>query len=280
MSRVYFHTQSDTAELRGSERAWAGGVVETIAVGLIEPKWKEQEDFLLTLIKPDHYLHTMPREGFPDAMRWQRSFDVAWRNAMGDDFLTWRGEPLPAWDISLNTALVVGNDQVKFLARMHAQCEIHGWVDGPDRGWLADLMQQGRDTGLYRPEQGWEDVIALLRRRDDEPVVMSYSVCDQFPNPYASDWMPAWPDGKPQKWDALSEAEQEERSAREEAWYDLPDAEKWERGLRWLRTQPGLGALRPDDWQTFRFGRGITVFDLLAPDHAERLDQALGLVTA
>ena len=35
---------------------------------------------------------------------------------------------------------------------------------------------------------GWENVAALLRNRDDAPVVCSYSVTDSFPNPTIARW--------------------------------------------------------------------------------------------
>lgn len=272
MSRVYFHTPSGDAELLGSERAWASSIVENLSTGIVTPHFGEQRDRMLELIPQDHYLRAVP----VDNPGWERSFQTAWRVELD---LEWRGQKLDAWTFSLNTALTLGNDQVRFLARLHAQCEIHGWVAGPHRRWLADIIDRGRELGLYRSGVGWEAVATLLRERDDEPVVMSYSVTEQFPNAYASDWMPAWPAGKPERWDALSEEEQDERSARSEAWYDLSDKQQWEHGLRWLRIQPGMKAMRPADWDEFRFGHGLSAFDLIAPDRDERLDRALGLVS-
>ncbi|MGK3995050.1 hypothetical protein [Sorangium sp. So ce1024] len=117
-----------------------------------------------------------------------------------------------AWEVLLNTCLVLGSDPLCFLARMHAQCEIHAWVDGPDRAWLAGIIDEGRRVGLMRDGQGWDDVTALLRARSDEPVVMSYSVCDQFPSRSVANWTPpADEDGEPNR----------------DAWYDLDEAERW-----------------------------------------------------
>lgn len=271
MSRVYFHSPSETAELRGAERAWASGIVEDMAVGIVTPRFGEQRDRMLGLIPQDHYLRAVP----VDSPSWERSFQTAWRVQLD---LEWRGKTLDAWTFSLNTALVLGNDQVRFLARLHAQCEIHGWVDARNRAWLASLIEDGRALGFYRPDMGWEAVVEMLRRRDDEPVVMSYSVTESFPNAYASDWMPTWPEGVPERFDALTEAQQREREERSESWYDLDATERWERGMRWLRAQPGMGEMRPADWSDFRFGHGLTAFDLLASDRDERLDRALGLV--
>lgn len=272
MSRVYFHSPARTAELRGAERAWASSVVEDMATGIVTPRSVESVDRMMNLVPDGHYLRHMRRDDPGWLPAWQSAFDTAWRVELA---LDWRGASLDSWLFSLNTALAMGNDQVRFLARLHGQCEMHGWVDGPNRAWLADLIEQGRALGFYRAEMGWEDVVALLRSRSDEPVVMSYSVCDSFPNADASDWMPAWPTGKPERWDALSEEEQRVWEERAEAWYDLPDDEQWERCLRWLRNHSSMLEIKPDGWSEFRFGHGLTAFDLTASDRDERLERAL-----
>jgi hypothetical protein len=251
MSRVYFHSQSGTAELRGWERAWASGIVEDLASGVIMPRVPDQTDRLLELIPEGHYLRGMDYKGQNWGF-WLQSFGTAWRVELK---LQWRGHALDSWVFSLNTALVLGNDPVKFLARMHAQCEMHCWVDGPSRAWLAGIIEQGRALGIYRAEAGWEDVVALLRSRDDEPVVMSYSVCDQFPNSYASTW------------EAPAEAEDDD------AWYDLPKAEQWSHGMAWLREHGPQ--LSPVHWAKYRFEHGLSAFDLIAPDRDDRLAAAL-----
>ncbi len=151
------------------------------------------------------------------------------------------------WITELNTAIAMGNNALKFLARMHAQCEIHGWVEGPNRKWLAAIMREGRKTGMYRPDEGWEDVVTLLETRDDEPVVMSYSVCDQFPN-----WRVA-EDG--QKYDHDDG----------DSWYKLQPKTQWKRALAGLRSTgiPLRLELKPDDWNDYNFGHGITGFHVM-----------------
>lgn len=246
MSRVYFHSPSGMAELRGSERAWASSLVNDMACGFIA---RADQDALFELIPVGHYLREVP-EGRKHP-HWDKWLRTAW--CVGLD-LNWRGHTLDAWTFTLNTALLLGNDPVRFMARMHGQCEIHGWVDGRNRVWLADIIGRGRASGLYRHDAGWEDVAAFLGQRDDEPVVMSYSVCDGFPNAYASDWTGTGDD-----------------------WYDLPEVEQWDRGMRYLRSMSGL-ELSPDDWTEMRFGHGLSVIDLTAPDRDERLRSALGVI--
>jgi hypothetical protein len=302
MSRVYFHSPSGDAELHGSERAWLGGLVNDIALGVLSPSSPSRVDRLRPFIHPDHYLAaTDPyavdaygRGGLESwASTYATAFSVGWSHRA--PLIQYRGKALDSFTLSLNTAALLGNDQIKLAARLHGQCELHAWVDGPNRVWLAEIMQTGLDSGIYRrgfqheadpsrgqPDprwvsQGWDEVIALLRQRDDEPVVTSYSVCDQFPNSSVGDWMPPWPEGLPREWDALSEKQQEQRSARSDKWYELDDAEQWRISMAGLCASSDGLEMKPDNWSSFRFEHKLSVLDLLAPDADDRLVSALDM---
>jgi hypothetical protein len=98
-----------------------------------------------------------------------------------------------------------------------------------------------------RGYDGWPVVVSMLRKRDDEPVVTSYSVCEGFPNhnmvqdaglielPFYKD-----SDGKEyedeydtEPWDALSAGErwdlgmQALRGGEDDTWLEL-EPERWE----------------------------------------------------
>lgn len=270
MSRVYFHSPSDTAELLGSERAWLGGLVSDLATGMLHLHY--DNDALRALLPPGH--HIRQRTGSD----WADSYALYFRT--GDsELVRYRGKSLSTFSLALNTATAVGNDQMKLAARIHGQCELHAWVDGPNRAWLADIMQAGLDSGVYRKgywyepaaggerlwqSMGWESVIGLLRTRDDEPVVMSYSVCDGFPSAYVGDWMSRRPE----------DTDQDEHS---DAWYELDSAEQWRISMAVLRASGDGLEIRPDDWATFRFTHELSVLDLRAPDWEQRVQRALGL---
>ncbi len=102
-------------------------------------------------------------------------------------------------------------------ARIAGQAEVHGFCEGIDRAWLAGLIDEGLKSGEFRKntgyphrEESWEHVTAFLRARDDEPVVMSYSVTDSFPNRRAAGWEPPpgtdlrpdWATEAPDEWAA------------------------------------------------------------------------------
>jgi hypothetical protein len=262
MSRVYFHSPSDegglrnTLELRGSERAHASFVVNQIAIGLLNIDGYEREKKLYDWLPPNHYLRSSQPGLFA------RSYATAFFVGGDESLIIKDGESVNVWELALNTAIAVGNDPIKLFARIHAQCEIHGFVEGRNRKWLAKIIEAGRKSGLYRRDQGWEAVMAGLRASDVEPLVMSYSVCNSFPNSEVSDWMPAWPDGVQHTWTALTSEQRKEREERSEAWYELPREEQWRRGLEALRNHHGMLELKPEHWDEYRFGHNLTVWDL------------------
>jgi hypothetical protein len=218
MSRVYWHDPTRTVDLLGTELHWAHTVVNDRTIARLTPG----------------------------------TFDELHFRAPGAKDLTLPdGRVVATFPLKLNTALIGADDATRLVVRMAGQAEIHGWVDGPNRAWLADIIDRGLAGGVlrseftnnagvvYRPGQGWQQVAALLRERVDEPVVWSYSVSDGWPNPTVAGW----------------------EEGREEAFMLLPEVEQWQLSMEGLRGQGGL-EMRPDDWESFRFGHGLTVDDL------------------
>lgn len=286
MSRVWFHAQGREAELRGSERAW----LDHIASGPAEAAWdlnglnvlERCEQIIAMIPEPSvgqygaDYLHAGLREARGrralgntgrDGYEAERRLVGSLRTAFAGSGLSLHvaGHALHSSDVRLNTALAAGSDVIALAAKIHGSCEIHGWVDGPDRKWLADLIDDGLHAGIYRQglwyeatpggerkwsDQGWGDVTALLRETDDGPVVMSYSITDWFPNHEAAGMESG-------EFDALSEAE------------------RWQRGTQGLRTQEPWLRIGPDTLRAVTFGPAVTVYDLLAPDRDERVRAAV-----
>lgn len=292
MSRVYFHSPSGEAELNGSERAHFGCLVRDAAVRVLDLSDAAHIRRLRELVARDHYLAPME-----DAM-FARSFETCMR--VSSPVLSFADQPIGMFTLVLNTALLDADDQMRLAARIEGQCEIHAYIEGPNRAWVADMIDRGLETGLYRKgmyvdnradgshgpwrSQGWENVLTLLRSRDDEPVVMSYSVCDSFPNPDAMEDQPPMPDGwRPDHWSEQEWAELDDDYRGEcwdahlsDRWYEQPAEVQWDRAMAALRTS-GMGLeLKPDDWDTFRFTHELTVLDLYADDWRDRLANALG----
>lgn len=296
MSRVYFHAPSAEAELLGSERAWLGGLCNDLARGILDVQNNYER---IRELMPDRdgyrpFPERSDRDYYERFQQWRMSAELFVTSSWGDGGLVWKGNTIDSFSLVLNTACRVGGDAVKLAARIHGQCEIHGWCEGKDRAWLAGIIDQGLASGVYRKSlapgrpdgskgepqpMGWENVTALLRSRDDEPVVLSYSVCDSFPNRDEAEWeppdgddlRPAWYDDE--SWAGMDDATRARYRA-DEGWERLTDAERWNAHMDTLRAKSGGLRLDPADWDSFWFGHGLSVFDLFAADYAERLDRA------
>ena len=153
------------------------------------------------------------------------------------------------WTATLNTALALGSDAIKLLTRPHGQCEVHCWVDGPDRAWLAGIIREGRRLEILRSGMSWEAAADMLESTASGPVVCSHTVCDSFPS------FACLPEDHP-----IRKIEDDED--REEAFYLLSSDEMWDATTAGLRSQHGSLQITPSEWSAFRFGDRKSVFDL------------------
>ncbi|WP_205327646.1 hypothetical protein [Glycomyces sp. YM15] len=317
MSAIIFHTPSGKATLFGSERAWLRQLVfrhadghwgfhapmdgTARALALVDMAGaanleRAGSEYLLEYAAQLRRLERSGPTGGPGEGYWQekhRFLDVfATAMRAGGWFFQAAGAELHTDDLAYNTVLVTGSDPIRLAAKIEGRCNVHGWFEGPDRAWAADLIDEGLETGLYRrtlarqdvtgattsiDSQGWEDVQALLRERDDEPVVMSYTVEGGFPNVDCSDMAWQWPEGvEVGQWAALTEAQIVEREAREEAWDRLPAAEQWDRSMAWLLEHRPWGRTCPDTLAAQGFGPFKTIFDVFPPGNVPRLPSIVG----
>jgi hypothetical protein len=258
MSSITFRDEVSSAVVRGTERAYGQQLTLKLPQSVIwEPMASDKiQDPIARYFPPDWRKYS-GRHGY--------AADVAYYLERPSIFGA--GEPLKIGDKTIwgtallaNTAMRLGGDAVKLLVRLHMSCEIHAWVDGPNRAWLASVIDKGTDIGVLREGMGWDEVQKLLGERDDLPVVTSYSVCDGFPNRTAAGW--AGPDGMSPE-DAA------------EAWYDLPEKTRWAIGMARLRqleeqNQGIYLELRPDNWNLYYYGEDITIMDLNQAEIRER----------
>lgn len=260
MSRVYFHTQHEgTAHLSGAERAYMGGLTSDLSVALI-PDFNDQLVFsLMTPSARQRFARTYYPDGRPmDPVTLEKHGPLLDKNYLRTSFIVGydgklferEGKELESFELQLNTLMALGSDPLCLMARLHAQCEIHAWVKGPDRAWLADVIQQGLDAGLYRTGMGWDKVQELLRSGAEHPVVTSFSVTEIFPNQYIADWTgPTDDDGE---------------QLNEDAWYDdLTDDQRWDLAMAGLRKQKGMEAMSPETLRN-GFGHGVSMLDLFS----------------
>lgn len=254
MSRITFTSPSGEADLCGRERAYMSVLTGDLALAALRlDGWHMRERFMQA-VDPKHYLHGVR---FTSEKAWADSASVAWR--VGDLMLDIDGQPCDAWHFTLNTAVAAGSDEIELLARIHATCEIHGYVEGEHRAWLADMIAEGLNQKILRRPPTlrdwgtWEGVETFLRSNDNEPVVMSYSVTESFPNPYVADWEPSDPDDED-----------------DEEWSALPDERRWDLAMAGLRKRAGSIDLHPEMWGVRGFGPlGWSVFDLVEWLHSD-----------
>src|SRR5690606_31251558 len=132
MARIHFHSPSDTFDVAGSERyhadiatrdhMWAAFGGELTGIELIRPYLPE-------------FWRRVPAQEIKYYINGSRAF--------GGGGITIEGYDIDLGNVSLNTALDTGSDALRLLARLHGQCELHCWVDGPNRAWLADIIVAG-----------------------------------------------------------------------------------------------------------------------------------------
>lgn len=234
MSRIYFHSEHETAELSGRERAHMGTFCSSLlqaALG-IDQAWLSDAARYRALVPREHYTQGGTDEQFLSSFR-------TWLSVGEGEFgLETKTDPFTA---ALNTALVIGGDAVRLMARLHGRCEVHAFVEGANRSWLADIIDRGRATNVLRAGMGWEACATMLRQRDDAPVVTSYSVCMPFPNAAVAGWKDDQ-DG--------------------DGFYDLSKSQQWAMAMPKLRESGGGLEMRPDDWGTFYFHGGASGFDI------------------
>lgn len=270
MSSVDFHSEHGTAHLHGSEGHYLMHLPYAVTLGFLNPTGFKAHERFADIIAPDSHLRGANGIGFG------MMFTNAW-SVGGEGNFAWRGQPLDQFQISLNTALAVGGDPLKFACRF----AFYGypWVDGPNRGWLADIIDEGQRMSLFRgPHQGWAGVAELLRSRDDGPVVIGNSTGDAgWPTPHLGGWFP--PElGNDCR--LLTKEQQREWDERADAWFEIEPAEQWRISMTALRGHEKGLEMRPDTWNDLYFGKRITVFDLLAGDRDERLARVFGLQPA
>lgn len=244
MSTIYFRTEHDgVAEVRGSERAYAGSLTRNIAASVIQEPFSGCIDPVARYFPADWQTNLPSYWPYDQKM----TYYLSSRFRPGTNPLQIGDKTISGMSLLANTSLRLGSNAVKLLVRLHMSCEVHTWVDGPNRAWLAQIIeQQGRKYGVLRSDMGWENVVELLLKRDDQPVVTSYSGSDNL-----SDYF----------------------------WNELSHADRWRLCMAGLRAQEAADPdgmhleLKPSNWDNFYYGADLTLMDLNEAEMTERLAQ-------
>lgn len=229
MSILFHSINGDVAKIAGSERFYMMNLIPEILVSVLKT----------TTSRPNEILGPVTNRGYWDK-DW-KNMETALKVPMSDLKFIIEGQEIDPINIALNTALAVGGDPLKLLARIHGQCEMNCFVRGENRKWLADIIQRGRSTNLFRSGKGWELVADLLLQEFANPIVLSYSICMEFPSRDAADW---------------------EDDCDGDEWYDLPTAKQWELAFEKISSPELQLELSPDSWNDYKF-IGCSAFDIL-----------------
>lgn len=264
VSRIYFHAKEDEAEVLGSERAHCGVMCSDLLWLSLGIRYESAPGVrrLLAMFPESHYLRTIPFKPDAPILRMVETAVCTDSNLMVD------GERVDTFTLALNTACRLG-DPMRLLARVHGQCEIHGWVEGRNRNWLASRIEEARKANLLRAGMGWESVVDLLRawtstaKRSfmDDAVVTSYSVCEPFPNAGICKDAGLWTPGADHC--GINDADDEYAPGEPwwdgDEWLDLSADEQWSMGVAALPSRAPEWS--PATWGTL-FGSGMTGWDL------------------
>ena len=250
MSRIYFHSRDGSeAEITGSERAYFGMYCSSLMIEALQWAIHDCVDYPSPFRKalPDHYANSYPPSKYQrDDSPFEESLRTALRVGFDMNIKLDDDTEANPFTVSLNTAIAVGSNPIILAARLHGQCEIHTWVSGPNRAWLADIIEHGRKTMFLRDNQGWESVLDLLRQSDKSPIVTSYSVTESFPNPSVANWKPPIDkNGQPNH----------------DAWYDLSYEDQWDLAFAGLTKNQWL-EMKPGNWSTYHFGNGLNAYQV------------------
>lgn len=177
MSSISFRNKHQTVKVSGRERAWFRCLIDNISLGLLGPILEDRENW-------DRVKDALaPGCSWVDPHDWQyfrTRLLTAFRTGNG----LWHGEPLDSFILRLNTALALGGDALRLAAKIHGQCEIHGFFRAENGPWAARIIRQGLKTYIFRRDKaqydGWEAVADLLEHTKGT-VIMDYSVTDGFP---------------------------------------------------------------------------------------------------
>lgn len=271
MSRIYFHSPSGSAEVNGRERAHAGFLCnELLFVALGINTFTDAQPYRALLPEDCYALRHKDDRSFFEAFRTWSSVQMSAMYRLPD------GRETNVFEVSLNTAVAMGSDAICLLAKLHGQCEIHAYVEGPNRAWLAGIIEQGIKDKILRVWEkdhygGWPAVIELLKSRDDEPVVTSYSVTEQFPNSGIArnhgDWQITVSHEEIKKKYKLEESDNPSdwiADYRSDLWLDLTESEQWRLAMDGLRNYNVTGTveMKPETFAIQGYGDGLSGFDI------------------
>lgn len=174
MSYIAFTTKTGEARLRGPERAHFNIMQAEYLIGQVGDLGAAARGWMAPFLPS--YMSTVSPAGV------SRVAETALRVGY-EPFRVPGYHNTTDWTmVAAQTVQESGDDVLRLASRLHMQCELHAWIDGSDRAWVADIIDKGLASGVFRPGMNWEVVTTLLRESADGPVVTYASQAESFPN--------------------------------------------------------------------------------------------------
>ena len=142
--------------------------------------------------------------------------------------------------VQLNTALRIGNDIVKLLARIQGHGEEPCFVEARNAKWLASIIMRGIAHQWLFEEDGWLPVVSMLERTRD-PIVITGTLDFANVDFVKGAWIGLLPKREAHK----------------------HKSKRWRACITALREQPRL-ELNPKTWEDYCFGSGIDALKINA----------------
>lgn len=261
MSSLIFLTRDAETAVSGRERARFGGVLDHLAWRTIERDLDPSETTGPSVLRDAVDLPTWVTNAH--GHEFARMAELLIRGT-GEEHVNLPGlaNVATVLEVHLNTIVANHSDPVAFACRLYAQAQCNAWIDGADRGWAADLIEQGIKTS-YPPEiaagsdrtglrlfdqdasvngtyAGWTGVVEMLRAGAGIVVIAS-SITDGFPG---------------QLW---AGREGDDRGDFRTWWKQASPDERWDRSETGLREDTELNCpvlrIAPDTLHARLFGR-------------------------
>lgn len=178
MSHIAFHSKEhETVYVHGSERAHMGIVITDMAAAIFPRGVGDEHPFINLVPQAERERWSWTLRG-PQAEGWVKIY----LSSYSDYQLEFNGTRHESKETVLNTILAMDSDIMSFMVKVDGTCESHGWFPDRDHNHFAAIMRQGLDRHILRSNRGWDAVIDMFEADLNEPIVMSYSVTNGFPN--------------------------------------------------------------------------------------------------
>lgn len=195
MNYIHFRSRTQTAKVKETD-LWACRTTATNAflfeVGIYPPG--VNGDFyspIWKLLQQQSEIAEAVEQFYVGQVPWQTLHDFVeiWMVKRGGRFASVNigNYSLSLLDLALNTGLNSGTDVLKLGLRIDAQCRLHPYLEPQDKEWIRLIIAKALEKRYFCDDAGWQDVMNLLRREPDSPVVVYHSEDRSFPDE-SEDW--------------------------------------------------------------------------------------------